>query len=260
MDIKQYMKIEGEKPLDRILYDGGLCGIFRTIGCIGDSLSSGEFEASDENGKRSYHDYYDYSWGQYIARMTGAKVYNFSRGGMTASTYWNSFAEENGFWGEDKLCQAYIIALGVNDLMNQKQPVGSAADIDRDDFNNNANTFAGYYARIIQRLKSMQPNARFFLVTMPYGIYRAHDPIIEAHQALLYELAEFFDKTYVIDLAKYAPVNDEEYRRNFYLLGHLNPAGYILTSRMIASYIDYIIRNDPEAFAQVGFIGTPYHK
>ena len=42
----------GEQPLDRLPSDGGFCGIFRTIGCIGDSLSSGEFESTDENGVR----------------------------------------------------------------------------------------------------------------------------------------------------------------------------------------------------------------
>ena len=42
MNILEYMGIlENEKPLDRIVTDGGFCGIFRRIACIGDSLSSG---------------------------------------------------------------------------------------------------------------------------------------------------------------------------------------------------------------------------
>ena len=32
-----------------------------------------------------------------------------------------------------------------------------------------------------------------------------------------------------------------------------------MASRVISSYIDYIIRQNPEDFSQVGFIGTPYH-
>ncbi len=44
MDIKRYMKKEEEKPLDNIVSDGGLARIFRKVGFIGDSLSSGEFE------------------------------------------------------------------------------------------------------------------------------------------------------------------------------------------------------------------------
>ena len=31
-------------PLQNIIRDGGMMNIFRTIGCIGDSLASGEFE------------------------------------------------------------------------------------------------------------------------------------------------------------------------------------------------------------------------
>ena len=116
MDIRQYMKIEGEKPLDVIKDDGGFCSIFRTIACVGDSLSSGEFEALNEEGIRSYHDMYEYSWGQYMARAIGSQVYNFSRGGMSAKWYCETFAAEKGFWDFDKRCQAYIIALGVNDI------------------------------------------------------------------------------------------------------------------------------------------------
>ncbi len=258
MDINQFYSRPNEKPLDRILADGGFCGIFRTIGCIGDSLSSGEFE-SFENGVKGYHDYFDYSWGQYIARATGANVYNFSRGGMTAKQYWESFAEQRGFWAEDKLCQAYIVALGANDLFGQKQEIGSAADVDLENCDNNALTFAGYYAKIIQRLKSMQPKARFFIMSMPHDDDAEKNAMKDRHAALLYELAALFDFTYVLDFARYAPVYDKAFKRNFYLGGHLNAAGYLLTGRMVSSYIDYIIRNNPEDFTQVGFIGTPFH-
>ena len=259
MDISQFYSKPDEKPLDQILADGGFCGIFRTIGCIGDSLSSGEFESFDENGVKGYHDYFEYSWGQYIARATGSKVYNFSRGGMTAMQYWESFAEQSGFWDKDKLCQAYIIALGANDLFGLKQEIGSAADIDLDNYENNAPTFAGYYAKIIQRLKAMQPKARFFIMSMPHDEDAERNVIKDRHAALLYELAALFDFTYVLDFARYAPVYDETFKRNFYLGGHLNAAGYLLTGRIASSYIDYSVRHNPEDFSQVGFIGTPFH-
>lgn len=171
MDVNEYMNVKvGEKPLDRIVTDGGFCAIFRHIACIGDSLSSGEFESLDKDGNKGYHDFYEYSWGQYIARSAGCKVYNFSRGGMTAKTYVEDFAEQNGFWDKDKLCEAYIIALGVNDIIGGGMEIGSTKDIDVDDYQKNAESFAGYYARIIQRIKVMQPRAKFFLVSMPrYG-------------------------------------------------------------------------------------------
>lgn len=46
MNIKKYMAAEEEKPLDNIVANGGFCGILRKIACVGDSLSSGEFESS----------------------------------------------------------------------------------------------------------------------------------------------------------------------------------------------------------------------
>ena len=81
----------------------------------------------------------------------------------------------------------------------------------------------------------------------------------QAHAALLYDFAKKFDNTYVIDLLKYAPKYDEKFHKNFYMLGHMNPMGYILTAKMTASYIDYIIRHNMEDFKEIGFIGTDLH-
>ena len=53
---------------------------------------------------------------------------------------------------------------------------------------------------------------------------------------------------------------DDEFKRKFFLEGHMNPAGYRFTAIMIASYIDYIIRSDFKAFSQVGFIGCKEYK
>ncbi|MGM9682044.1 MAG: SGNH/GDSL hydrolase family protein [Eubacteriales bacterium] len=261
MNLDDYLISENEKPLDKIITDGGFTGIFRTIGCIGDSLSSGEFESTDESGTQTqYNDYFEYSWGQYIARRVGCKVYNFSCGGMTSKIYMESFAEEKGFWNEDLLCQAYIIALGVNDLFSVRNsyPLGDVSDINKDDYTKNAPTFCGWYSRIIQRLKELQPNAKFFLVSMPRQMDQ-NDCVRSAHAEKLYKLANYFENTYVIDLYRYAPVYDEEYKKKFYLGGHMNPMGYKLTADMMMSYIDYIIRSDPESFLQAGFIGKGVH-
>ena len=255
MNIEEYMSVgENEKPLDRICTDGGFVGIFRKIACIGDSLSSGEFEAKDKNGNKTYHDFYEYSWGQHIARSTGSTVYNFSRGGMTAKRYMEEFADQNDFWNKDKLCQAYILAFGVNDLLGHKMEVGSLDDICLDDYTKNAPTFAGYYAQIIQRLKKMQPRAKFFLVGMPRQGDESDEKRRE-HKEILEKMAKFFDRTYFIDLFTYAPEYNAEFKKK-YFLGHMTATGYILSARIIESYIDFIIRKNPEGFAQVGFIGT----
>ncbi|MBQ9117265.1 MAG: SGNH/GDSL hydrolase family protein [Clostridia bacterium] len=249
-----------EKPLDNLAVDGGFCGIFRRICVVGDSLSSGEFEGPKADGSKSYHDFIeDYSWGKYLARACGSDAFVFSRGGMTAKEYCESFAEANGFWDKDKACQCYIIALGVNDVFNRKMPIGSLSDICPEDYTKNADTFAGWYARIIQRYKEIQPDAKFFFVTTPRGggdaeRIRLGDEMAE----LLRSFAKYFENSYVIDLHEYAPEYTGELRHAIYLGGHLTPTGYIMTAKMIGSYIDYIIRHNPDDFRQVGFIGTPY--
>ena len=55
------------------------------------------------------------------------------------------------------------------------------------------------------------------------------------------------------------PVYDDKFREKFYMLGHLNPMGYVFTAKMVASYIDYIIRHNMRDFNEVGFIGTDLH-
>ena len=97
MNIQAYMGDRNERPLDRMITGGGFASLFRTFACVGDSLASGEFETLDEAGNKSYHDLFEHSWGQYMARAMGSKAYNFSRGGMTAKVYMDSFAEEMDF-------------------------------------------------------------------------------------------------------------------------------------------------------------------
>lgn len=248
-----------EKPLEHYVTNGGFCGIFRTIGCIGDSLSSGEFETRTEDGISGWHDMYEYSWGQYIARSTGSTVYNFSRGGMTAKDFFNSFGEECGAW--KNLCQAYIIALGVNDLgqaRNAGEELGDTDNLSGWD----ADTFAHAYGNIIVKLKRLQPKAHFFLMTLPKEENETDEQrrYRERHSEILYEIAEKFVNCHILDFGKYAPVYDADFKSRFYLGGHLNPMGYILTARMVESYIDYIIRHDTKSFSHAGFIGTSlYH-
>jgi len=249
---------ENEKPLDFLVTDGGFSRIFRSICCIGDSLSSGEFETVDEAGTTHFNDIYEQSWGQYLARMNGAKVHNFSRGGMTAREYCESFADSMDFWNPKYASQAYIIALGVNDLINWGHPIGTIDDIDLLDWRNNGPTFVGYYGQIIQRMKELQPNARFFFMTMPRSDedQEAQTQLRQIHSDLLYQMAELFPNSYVLDFHQYAPVYDQRFRDLYYLRGHMNPCGYVLTAQMVASYLDYIIRHNIDKFIDVGLVGN----
>ena len=63
----------------------------------------------------------------------------------------------------------------------------------------------------------------------------------------------------MLDFRKYAPVYDKEIDDKYRMGGHLNAAGYLLTVRVVESYIDYIIRANYKDFAQVGFICTGFY-
>ncbi len=251
MDWNAYIYPTDKQPLDRLVDGYSHTAVFRRIAFIGDSMSSGEFETVDKDGVHGYHDLYEYSWGQYIARKNGLTAFNFSRGGMTAKEYMESFAAERGFLDEDKACQAYVIALGVNDLLNFHMPLGSIDDIGTD-----RDTFARYYSEIITRYKQIQPDAVFFFVTIP----QSDDPLVQKaaalHAELLHEFAKRFDNSFVIDLFRYAPVYDARFREQFYLHGHMSPSGYIFTAQIVDSYIDYLVRHNPDTFRTIGFVGS----
>lgn len=247
-----------EKPLDRLVEGYSNTAIFRTMAFVGDSLSSGEFETVGKEGQKGYHDLFAYSFGQFIARANGLKAYNFSRGGMTAREYLESFADQQGYWDPALAAQAYVVALGVNDLYFKGAELGSVADIDPEDETKNAHTFLGDFSAIVSRYKKISPDAKFFFLTMPNDEQPGSrgDEINRAHRDALFALSAITPNSYVIDQYTYGPFRDADFRNRFYLHGHRNPSGYLFVARMVDSYIDYIIRHNPEDFRRVGLIGT----
>lgn len=247
-----------EKPLEKLVENGGFCGIFRKIACIGDSLLSGAFETTNKKGEREFIDFPEYSWGRYIERTLQNTVCVFSRGGMTAKEYCESFAESKGFWNRELACQAYIIALGANDLYWLNHEIGDINDIDITDYRNNKKTITGYYGMIIQRYKEIQPDAKFFLITLPL-CEREDETKADRFAEIQHQIAGKMNNVYILDFRKYAPVYDTEFKEKYYLGdSHMNPMGYMLTSKYVMSYIDHIVRYNTDEFKQVGLIGTNY--
>ena len=196
MNNKQFEIGAGEQPLDIIKETCGFAGIFKQIGVIGDSLASGEFESHDENGNIVYADKYEYSWPAVLERITGTKYNNYSRGGMTAREYVQSWADTNGFWQWN---QAYIIALGNNDSFVFGHPLGSVKDVNADCPQDNGDTFFGNMGKIVSKLKTIEPNARIFVVT-PQLRGEACDNDIRYIASELAKLCDMFEFTYLLDM------------------------------------------------------------
>lgn len=253
MNYECFMLKEGEQPLDTIRETCGFAGIFKNIGVIGDSLSSGEFESHDHEGNVLYHDMYEYSWPAILQRLTSTVYHNYSRGGMTAKEFYESWADKNGFWQPQ---QAYIIALGNNDIFVFHHPIGSAADIHPDTPENNPDTFFGNLGRILSRLKSLEKNARIFLVSMQRRGEEECDAVIRQIACEMKKVCRLFSFTYLIDMTNDGPVYDETMRKTFALGFHPNPVGYYCYALMVGNYIDYLIRRFPKNFFEVPFIGT----
>lgn len=238
-------------PLEVITDHTGMLDIFLNVGCIGDSLASGESYWND-GGTTQGNDFYQYSWGQYLARKTGNKYYNWSHGGLSTKLWLQSEYTTECFDG-DHLCEAYIIGLGQNDA-NYDYTIGTSADIDLSDYNNNADTFYGSYGKIIQKIKEVQPQAKIFVITDPNASTNT-----KGYNTAIAAMATIFDNVYLIDMYTYG----YQYVLNQVIVaqgraGHYNAYGYKLFAMMIANYIDWIITTNYTEFTQVELIGTGY--
>ena len=238
-----------ETPLKSLTDNTGMLDIFLHVGCIGDSLASGESYWND-GGTAHGQDFYQYSWGQYLARKTGNTYYNWSSGGQSTRTWLQSSYATECFDGQH-LCEAYIIGLGQNDA-NYNYTIGSSADIDLADYNNNADSFYGSYGKIIQKIKEVQPQAKIFVITDPNASTNT-----KGYNAPIRDMANIFTNVYVIDMREYAlkymksPVVIAQSRNS-----HFNAYGYKLFAMMIANYIDWIVTHNYTEFTQVELIGT----
>ena len=227
-----------------------------TVGCIGDSLASGE-SAYTDGGETEYVDLYDYSWPQFMAKLTGNTYYNFSKGGLSTRSWLTSNKGASLAFDGDHTCTGYIIGLGVNDVVKLGQNyLGASSDIDTSDYHNNGDSFYGNYARIIQMIQENQPKAKIFILTMPRD---DNSTFADFNTAIRY-MATVFDNVYVIDLFKYYL---EEFQSGFIennkTSGHYNAIAYQYIGQLLLNELNnYMMKNYTE-FKDVQFIGTEYY-
>lgn len=277
-DSDTHLPAISENPLVSIKRDAGYGAIIRKWGIIGDSLSSGEMQCYGEDSTSpdnyKFVDMYQYSWGQQFARIIGAEAYNFSNGGQTTEGWLNNQGAVHddsyiggvggGDWSiarqPENLKDAYIIALGVNDIAKINlgaYQLGSISHIttydgsnsDIDDTSKYPQSYCRYYAGIIQRIKSVQPNAKIFCITPMGAVYSVMNKRIA-------EIVNIYDNCYLIDFDKYLPKGYEV--SGFYLNGHLSPMGYMYLAYAVNTYIDWLIRKNGMEFRDTALIGTSY--
>lgn len=223
--------------------------IFPVVGCIGDSLSSGESTYTKADGSTGYADMYEHSWGQHIARSSGIKVHNFSAGGLTTRSWLTAGRGLALAKTEGNECNAYIIALGVND----RNSLGLDYLGSIDDIGSDKDTYYANYSRIISEMKAIQPKAKFFLMLDP------KQSATEGFNLAVKNIAETLDNCYVVDMTKHdykftSGGTIAKHDRN----GHYNSIGYKKIGDIINKEISSVIMANYDEFAEVEFIGTDY--
>lgn len=250
-----------EAPISVIRKDAGMCKIFKKWGFIGDSLSSGYMDYQDPNGthtsgwkdkKYNSATNYNLSWGQIMCNLMGVEGFNFSIPGWTTYAWLNSPDNPRG-WGNgtigasnpDNNKDVYTIALGVND--SGSATLGDyTTDVDPNDYNNNnQSTFAGRYATIIQLIQSVNPKAKFFVITAPEtGLHNWNEQ--------MKGIASVLTNVFVIDMEPLSGLfASDDFREHYKVSIHLNSMGYTWMAYFIMTYIDWYVRNNYDKFFDV---------
>ena len=259
--VAQYMADNSISPAKMNKDDGYVpdmfhFGAFASFTAIGDSLTAGLYPAtynSDGTVKTWLSDK-RFSWAAYLAKRAGANHLNYGISGITAKTW---YTNANGYplmVSDNKKTQAYIIGLGINDnaAISDSYPVVAGAsvadDINTSDRTQNANSFIGDYAKIVQAVMEFAPGAKIFCLTNPRG---ATDSEMYAAIMEMGQLSFFAGIVFCVEMRDFAAYYDaspvEVWRRGV----HYSAAGY----RQIADIMLYALSKrmceDRVAFEQI---------
>jgi len=269
-------------PLKVVKETAGYTSIFRTIGIIGGSMSSGTIYPGGSP---------EYSQIQYIARLCGSEGHNFGRGGMSAINWPKSDQIEGANEFKANPTSMYIIQLGNNDsTYNSEHPeyvIGDVTQVNGIDgtgtvpdvvnisssgtaavYPNYAVTFCGQIGKILACIRKVSPKAHVFLSTFIKGY--GSNTNFNYNQAIrdIYEYLSNSDNTPEGDTLKYHLIDYETYgtpyssytnssntiHKGTISSSHLMATGYLLWAYEYCTYIDWIIKNNMANFNDVSAI------
>lgn len=234
---------------------------FKKVGVCGDSLSVGYMYNKETETATSRM--LQYSWPKQAMRDAGGNPWlNLGTSGQNVLT-WCSSANYGKVQAEasGNKCQAYIIGLGENDQSDSARHVdlGTSADI-VDNYQTVATTYYGGYARIIQILKHINPDAKIFCLTNPRtGGSRAEYNVAVRYIAGTYYTAE--DNVFLVDLAtddttlfngsSFLPTDAADITG-----GHYSAVGYTRIATIMEDALTKAIEGNQAQFIDVAFV--PY--
>jgi lysophospholipase L1-like esterase len=243
-----------EKKMDIAVYAGAAFGAFAKWGVISDSLGVGH---TQDSGGTNYPRNIYYSWPQYMARNYGNVCLTFGQSGATAKSWMTRANCHDRVIVPDNLCQAYVVALGANDaekLDDYAGGLGTAADINIEDSSGNADSFYGWYGKVVSTVRSTAPQARIFLFTLPYP-RNAWSANVTLVNAAIVEIAGLFENTAVVDLsANYDDYFKADEISGMLVAGHFTATGYANIARVNAMALSDVMNANPADYKDIPFI------
>ena len=213
--------------------------VFHKIGGVGDSLMSGEQVYWDSEGQVHFVDLHHYSWLSNIARRNGVDCVHYSSGGQTAKSWYNSNFK-NLLENEAEKCSIYFVGLGTNEI-NHSFTIGTVEDCETDN-----ETFYAYYSKILNTIKTTNPNAKIFCLS-PYWIMG--DTTIHYANAIQ-EMAEKYSNCYYVNLLE--SLTDYSSNTKFIHGGHFTALGYARVGREIETIVNRIVNDNSADFLMFG--------
>jgi hypothetical protein len=227
-------EIKSKIKEDEISYN--YCQIFHKIAGIGDSLMSGEIGAHGPGEATRWIDCYNYSWLSNLCKIIGAEAVHYSSGGRTVKSWLDGFLDV--MKAEKVKPSAYFIALGTND--RSYVSLGTEADCDTD-----AETFYGMYSKIINEVKTFNPNATIFCCSLYFS--PSDNTTIQYCNAIKYMADKY--GCYYIDFVNAHPEysqNGNVIREKFIANGHFTTHGYVRVGHEMLQLANEVIYNNSE--------------
>lgn len=219
--------------------------IFKKVVCCGDSYTSGHIVDSNNVAHPTNE---DYAFPHYMATLTGNEWVNCGSSGASSKT-WLTAPRGLAKAISSGKSQAYIVGLMINDQSNSDRHVniGTQADIGTD-----ADTYYGYYSKIIRELNAISPNAKIFIETCP----NSSSSYIAYNQAVR-DIYEAYKNTYpvhLLDLYAYKDLYSNITLTSDLVGGHYTAIGYEQFAEILNYILSNYINDNIEDFQDVAFI------
>lgn len=230
------------------------CSIFKKVCCIGDSLTSGYLYTpydSAENGSSSY------SWVDHMPILTGGEYINLGISGAT-TIYW--LTSNDGLvkmQQSGNKSQAYIIGLGLNDMLSSTT-IGTSSDMGAQN-----SSFYAAFSYLIQSIATINSNAHVFILLPPLcsansnSTFSAAATTFAPYREAIINCVNIIDTNmwqyhlHLVDLCDYVDLFNRPGCNDSINANHFTEAGYAQVAEIIAKAISDTINAEPLRFSDV---------